>query len=300
MRYRWPDGKQSAAVLSFDFDAESGFLFRQPEKARRSLGDLEERRFGPRVGVDRILRMLDRVKLRATFFIPAWTVENHLAEAKRVRDAGHEIGAHGNMHEALDGFDRPQEEAIMRAQLKILQDLLGVRPAGYRSPSWDVNVWTPDVVKTHGFLYDSSLMGSDVPYEVDTAHGPLTELPVQWLLDDAPLFRHVYGATNAIADPARVLDLWGREFTAMHAENGCFILTCHPFVSGRASRVALLEELVAHMRRSRGVWFTTCEEIARWHAERPTAASGPASLAAARRRAGRRGGRDGGRPRLVR
>ena len=56
MRYVWPDSQESAVVLSFDFDAESGFLFREPEKAQRSLGDLEERRFGPRVGVDRHFR----------------------------------------------------------------------------------------------------------------------------------------------------------------------------------------------------------------------------------------------------
>ena len=272
MRYRWPDGKQSAAVLSFDFDAESGFLFREPEKARRSLGDLEERRFGPRVGVDRILRLLDRLKLRASFYIPGWTVENHPAESARIRDAGHEIGAHGNMHEALSFLDETQEERVMREQLDILQSRLGVRPAGYRSPSWDVNVWTPDLLKRHGFLYDTSLMGNDVPYEVETGQGPLIEVPVQWLLDDAPLFRHVYGATNAIADPGRVLQMWSKEFAAMHRENGCFVLTCHPFVSGRASRIALLEDLVTYMRRSRGVWFATGEEVARWHASRPAAA----------------------------
>jgi peptidoglycan-N-acetylglucosamine deacetylase len=211
--------------------------------------------------------MLDRLKLRASFFIPGWTVEHHLAESKRIRDAGHEIGAHGNMHEAVGFLDRGEEEAIMRAQLAILRDLLGVRPAGYRSPSWDVNTWTPTVLKAHGFLYDSSLMGDDVPYEVETDRGPLVEVPVQWLLDDAPLFRHVYGATNAIADPARVFDLWSREFAAMHPENGCFVLTCHPYISGRASRVALLEDLVAFVRKRRGVWLTTCEAVARWHAE---------------------------------
>jgi peptidoglycan/xylan/chitin deacetylase (PgdA/CDA1 family) len=275
MRYVWPDGKRSAAVLSFDFDAESGFLSREPEKSKRSLGTLEERRFGPRVGVDRILRLLDRLKLRASFFIPGWTVENHLAPAKRIRDAGHEIGAHGNVHEAVDGMTREQEEAIMRAQLAILKDHLGVRPAGYRSPSWDVNMWTLDILKAHGFQYDSSLMGNDVPYEVDTTRGPLTEIPVQWLLDDAPLFRHVYGATNAIADPGRVLQMWSREFAAMHAENGCFVLTCHPFISGRASRIAMLEELVRFMRRSPGVWFTTGEAVARWHGERPASTGSP-------------------------
>jgi peptidoglycan/xylan/chitin deacetylase (PgdA/CDA1 family) len=166
----------------------------------------------------------------------------------------------------VDGLDAAQEEAVMRAQLRILADQLGVRPAGYRSPSWDVNVRTPGLLKAHGFLYDSSLMGDDVPYELPTEGGPLIEVPVQWLLDDAPLFRHVYGATNAIADPGRVLQMWSREFAAMHAEAGCFILTCHPFVIGRASRIVMLEELIAYMRGFPGVWFTTCEEVARWHA----------------------------------
>src|SRR5207245_1972774 len=130
-----------------------------------------------------------------------------------------------------------------------------------------LNRWTPCLLKTHGFRYDSSLMGNDVPYDVTTDEGPLTEIPVQWIMDDAPLFRHVYGATNAIADPGRVLQMWSKEFVAMHRENGCFVLTCHPFISGRASRVALIEELVGSMRRQRGVWFATCEEVARWHDE---------------------------------
>ncbi len=281
MRYRWPDGHTSAAVLSFDFDAESGFLFREPDKAVRSLAGLEERRFGPRVGVDRILRVLDRLKLHASFFIPGWTVENHLAESKRVRDAGHEVGAHGNVHEAVDFLDAAQEEKVMREQLAILRDLLDVHPAGYRSPSWDVNLRTPTILKRHSFLYDSSLMGNDVPYEVPTDDGPLVEVPVQWMLDDAPLFRHVYGATNAIADPARVFDLWSREFSAMHRENGCFVLTCHPFVSGRASRIALIEDLVRFMRRERGVWFTTCEQVARWHAHTGGRIAAPSGGAAA-------------------
>jgi len=86
-------------------------------------------------------------------------------------------------------------------------------------------------------------MGNDVPYEIATADGPLIEVPVQWIMDDAPLFRHVYGSTNAIADPARVFNLWSTEFAAMHKENACFVLTCHPFISGRASRVQLIEDL---------------------------------------------------------
>src|SRR5260370_28286004 len=89
MRYTWPKGKQSAVVLSFDFDAESGFYFREPEKAKRSLADLEERRFGPRVGVDRILRLMDRLELRASFSVPGCTAENHHSPSKLLRHAAH-------------------------------------------------------------------------------------------------------------------------------------------------------------------------------------------------------------------
>src|SRR5260370_348371 len=177
MRYRCPAGKQSAAVLSFDFDAESGFLFREPEKAKRSLGALEERRFGPRVGVDRILRLLDRLRLRASFFIPGWTAVHHLPQCKLIRDAGQGIGGAGNVQEAVGMLDAAQEKAVLEEQLAILRAELGVKPAGYRSPSWDVNVWTPALLKTHGFLYDSSLMGNDVPYDVQTPAGRLRDAP---------------------------------------------------------------------------------------------------------------------------
>src|SRR5258708_15096030 len=204
--------------------------------------------------------MLDPLRLRATFFIPGWTVVNHLAPCKRIRDAGHEIGAHGNVHEAVGMLDEVTEKRVMHEQLAILKDQLGVKPAGYRSPSWDVNVWTPALLKQHGFLYDSSLMGNDVPYEIATPEGPLTEVPVQWIMDDAPLFRHVYGASNAIADPARVFNLWRTEFAAMHREQACFVLTCHPFITLPAPRVPLTEGLVKFMRESDGVCFATFNE----------------------------------------
>ena len=105
------------------------------------------------------------------------------------------------------------------------------------------------------------LLGIDADRELYTTGGR----PVKIIMDDAPLFRHVYGATNPIADPARVFNLWSTEFTGMHREHSCFVLTCHPWVSGRASRVALIEDLVRFIRRQRGVWFATCDEVAEWH-----------------------------------
>ena len=267
MRYQWPEGNQCAVVLSFDVDAESGYVFRHPEEAARRLDEMEERRFGVRTGLPRILRLLERYRLPATFFVPGYTIEHHAAVVRTVVDAGHELGCHGNVHEAVHTLDEAAERRILREQLDIFQQAFGLRPAGYRSPSWSLNVRSPGLLKEFGFDYDSSLMGDDIPYFIDTPHGRLTEVPVQWLLDDAPFYRHVYGATNAIAEPDRVIGQWIQEFRGMYRENGCFVLTMHPYISGRASRVDGLERLIRAIRAEPGVWFATAQQVAAWAAE---------------------------------
>ncbi len=266
MRYEWPDGNRCAVVLSFDVDAESGYVFREPRKAAQQLGEMEERAFGPRTGLPRILRLLEQERIRASFFVPGYTLAKYTDRIKAIQAAGHELGGHGNVHETLDQLDEYQETAVLEQQLELFQQHLSLRPVGYRSPSWELNVRTPALLKRYGFAYDSSLMGDDVPYELDTPAGRLIEVPVQWLLDDAPLYRHVYGATNAIADPDRVVRMWSREFKGLYEENGLFCLTMHPWISGRAGRVDALRELIAYIRTFSGVWWATCGEVAEWAA----------------------------------
>jgi peptidoglycan/xylan/chitin deacetylase (PgdA/CDA1 family) len=251
-------------VLSFDVDAESGHVFREPEWARTRLDVMEERRFGVRTGVPRILRLLEKYSLSATFFVPGYTIEHHTEVIKTIQAAGHEMGCHGNVHEAVEFLDAAAERRVMEEQLEIYERRLGIRPKGYRSPSWSINNRTPGLLKEFGFVYDSSLMGDDIPYFVDTPHGRLAEVPIQWLLDDAPFYRHVYGATNAIAEPDRVIRLWTQEFRGMYRENGCFVLTMHPWVSGRAGRLDGLEQLIRAMREEPGTWFATCMQVAEW------------------------------------
>jgi peptidoglycan-N-acetylglucosamine deacetylase len=267
VRYRWPDGNQCAVVLSFDVDAESGYVYRNPKEAASQLDQMEERRFGVRTGVPRILRLLDKYSLPATFFVPGYTIEHHTDVIKSIQAAGYEMACHGNVHETLDTLDEAAERRVLREQLDIYEQHLGIRPTGYRSPSWSLNLRTPALLKEHGFLYDSSLMGDDIPYFVGTPRGELTEVPIQWLLDDAPFYRHVYGATNAIAEPDRVVRLWLQEFRGMYRENGCFVVTMHPWISGRASRLDGLERLIRAVRAEPGVWWATCKQVAEWQIE---------------------------------
>ncbi len=113
-------------------------------------------------------------------------------------------------------------------------------------------------MKRYGFRYDTSLMGDDIPYLVDTPSGDLLELPIQWILDDYP---H-YTTNVGISSPDKVFEVWSSEFAGYHRYNGVFILTMHPFVSGRPSRVLLLERMIEYINGFEGVWWATLEQIA--------------------------------------
>jgi peptidoglycan/xylan/chitin deacetylase (PgdA/CDA1 family) len=210
--------------------------------------------------------MLARNDLKASFFIPGFTAELHEDLVQRMLEEGHEIGHHGYYHERPDGLSDEEEEAVLVRGSETIERITGSKPLGYRSPSWELKPGTPALLRKHGFLYDSSLMGDDVPYKAEAGDGELIELPVQWILDDFPFFGLVPPALGT-ASPEHVFNVWQEEFDAMVPLNSIFVLTMHPFVSGRPSRVAMLERLVRHMREVDGVWFATLAEIAQYCAD---------------------------------
>lgn len=267
-RYRWPHGAQCAVVFSVDPDAESGLVFQKPHEAATRLDEMEERRFDPRTGVDRILRLFETYSVPSTWFIPGYTIEHHTEVVKRIQASGVELGAHGNVHEPPHLLGGPDaERRVLDEQLKLFEDVLGVRPLGYRAPGASLTLHTPRILKECGFLYHSNLMGDDIPYFVQTPHGPLVEIPTSWMLNDAPFYRHVYGMPNQMADPDRVVGQWIQEFDGMYRENGCYVMLAHPYLSGRAGRLAGLERLIRAIRSYPNVWWTTCIEVARWQLE---------------------------------
>jgi peptidoglycan/xylan/chitin deacetylase (PgdA/CDA1 family) len=268
-RFTWPPGQQCAAMLCFDVDGETTALSEDPALSRRRTL-MSQCEYGPRVGVPRLLGLLDHLQVPATFFIPGYIVERHPRMVEAIVSAGHEVGLHGYLHEKLAGLSMTEEEGILVRCIEILERHTGRRPTGYRAPWFELNPWTPALLARHGLSYCASAMGDDVPYLYDNG---LVEIPGQWMLEDWEQF-----AFNA--DPAwgvtpenceKVFDLWWREFEAMHDFGCCFVLTLHPWLSGRPSRVRLLEELVCAMREKSGVWFARGEEIAAYVRAHPEA-----------------------------
>jgi peptidoglycan/xylan/chitin deacetylase (PgdA/CDA1 family) len=267
--FRWPDGVRAAALFSFDMDAEAAMLADHPETAGY-LDVLAHQRYGPRTGVPRLLRMLDRLRLRTTFFIPGRLAETWPDLARSVRNAGHEIGHHGYLHESVHGVGEETELGELDRGLAALDEVLGVRPVGYRAPSWDMNLRTPGLVASRGFRYDSGLMDADHPYRLATGPGPdaptLVELPVHWSLDDWNRYNYVPGltGTGVIGRPSEVCAAWAEELDATVEVGGMFTLTMHPFVSGRPARAAALERLIERAAAIDGLWLAAGDEIAAW------------------------------------
>ena len=268
-RFVWPDGKKCAVMLCFDVDGETTALSEDPSLVNH-LTTMSQCRYGPTVGVPRLLGLLEHLSVRGTFFIPSWIVENHPRMTEAIGKGGHEIGAHGHLHEKLAHLDPNEEEGVLLKSMGILERITGKRPLGYRAPWFEINPGTSDLLKKNGFLYNASMMSDDVPF---LHQNGLVEIPGQWMLEDWEQFAfNAEPAWGSIPEDCdKVFRLWMREFEAMRDYGCCFVLTLHPWLSGRPSRVQLLERLISGIQASGDAWIATGEEIAQWVVENPLA-----------------------------
>jgi peptidoglycan/xylan/chitin deacetylase (PgdA/CDA1 family) len=221
--------------------------------------------YGPLVGVPRILDLLADYPLPATFFVPGLTADRYPETVAAIAEAGHEIGHHGYSHASPVRLDDAAERADFERGLAALERL-GVRPKGYRTPSWEASERTFDLVTEHGLVYDSTLMDDDRPYVLETAHGPLVELPPHWGLDDWNQYMYLPDPRSGpwtVHPPSRALDVWRAELDGMRRHRCLFCLTLHPFLSGRPGRIEALRLLVEHALECGDVDFVDCREAAR-------------------------------------
>lgn len=254
----WPNNSKVAVCLSFDIDNESPILAQGITLPVPLSGE----QYGATQGLPRLLALLDREQIPASFYIPAVSAILAPDMIPAIMKSGrHEIGVHGWIHENLpDLNDKDEEERLLRQVVEYLTKATGTRPVGNRAPSWAFSNYTINILRKIGFAYDSSLMAMDQPYELlsngeDTG---MVELPVDWIQDDGLYF----GPTGTMPSADLVYQTFQEEFDRAYHEGTMFMLTMHPAISGHRSRVDQLEKLIAHMKAMPGVWFATGQQIA--------------------------------------
>ena len=259
----WPGGARCAVALSFDSDHETQTL----RWGEASPGKLSQGEFGSRVSIPRILRLLERYDIPATFFVPAVIAMLYPDEQRTIVGNGHEIGIHSWIHELNSALSPEVERDLQMRAADTLERISGQRPVGIRTPSWDFSLHTMAITREMGLLYDSSLMADDDPYEILEDNQPtgVVELPVEWIRDDAPYWAmDRFSGLRPYTPPSGVLEVFVREFDGAYQEDGLFLLTMHPHVIGHRSRMQVLEELIQHIRSHAGVWFATHADVARY------------------------------------
>jgi peptidoglycan/xylan/chitin deacetylase (PgdA/CDA1 family) len=262
----WPGGARCAVALSFDSDHETNEL----RDGGKSIGRLSWGQYGARVAVPRILKLLERHGVPATFYVPAVTALIHPDEQRRIVAEGHEIGIHGWIHELNSVLPHQDERELMLRSADTLEKICGRRPVGMRTPSWDFSWNTLSIAAEMGLVYDSSLMSDEDCYDLllDGEKCGVVELPVEWVRDDAVYFMmNRFSALRPYTPPADVFDIFRREFEAACEDGGLFQLTMHPHVIGYRSRIWILDELIRLAKARPGVWFGTHEAVARWAGE---------------------------------
>ena len=252
----WPGGARVAVLFSFDVDNETVQGLRD---GNVSVGPLSQGEYGSRVALPRVVDLMDREQVPSTFFFPAWSLKLAPEQADVIQASGrHEIAVHGWIHERNSALDGATEERLLRQAVDALTELTGERPVGYRAPSWNFSPNTLYIVKRLGFLYESSLMADDRPYELVQNGEPtgVVELPVEWIMDDAPLFNP---QGTRYSPPREVMQVWIDEFDKAWEEQTMFLLTMHPHIIGHRSRIVALEGVIEHIKARGGAWFATHE-----------------------------------------
>jgi peptidoglycan-N-acetylglucosamine deacetylase len=258
----WPTNGKVAFALSFDLDNETPSL----RDGITSPSELSQGEYSSRAGLGRILALLDKYQIKASFFVPAVTAKLYPLSVKQIVAGGHEIGIHGWIHERNSLLTEPQERDLLTRSATTLREISGKRPVGIRTPSWDYSPSTMKIVRELNLLYDSSLMADDRPYEVliEGKRTGVVELPVEWILDDYPYFgMDRVAPIRPHISPEDVLDIWRKEFDVAYEEGTLFLLTMHPHITGHRSRIVILEKLIQYMKSKQDVWFATHEQVAR-------------------------------------
>jgi peptidoglycan/xylan/chitin deacetylase (PgdA/CDA1 family) len=261
----WPNGAKVAVAITFDMDADSLVHIEHPQDSITRVSTMSMLRYGPQVGVPRILEGYRRYGLKQTFFVPAWCIEHYPEAVDAMVKDGHEVGFHGYIHEAPNALSRSEEQYWMQRSIAVIEQHTGKRPCGNRSPLYNYSIHTTDLLVEEGFVYDSSLMGDDVPYILDNGKGEIVELPSSWALDDWPPYVHSIDLNYMfqIMSPDRAMESFMAEFEAMRsAGGGLWIGVWHPFVSGRLSRWLRIEKMIEYMLNTGDVWFARLEDIA--------------------------------------
>jgi allantoinase len=273
----WPGGAPVALWISVHLEFfplnPVGKPFKLPGGMVTPYPDLRHftlRDYGNRVGVQRLLRLFERLGLRASFPTNAAVARRTPSLVRDIARAGHELVGHGlDMdHPHYGGMDEAEERTLIGESLSLLRAAAGQPVEGWVSPGKSESWTTPELLVEQGVRWFGDWINDDMPFRFDTANGPLVALPHSAELDDRQILVEYRHAESAFAE--QLLDQ--HTFLAREAATGggrVLAITLHPWVIGQPHRIGALERALEAIVAA-GVWPVTGGELCRaWEAQQP-------------------------------
>lgn len=273
---RWPNGAQIAISVVVNYEEGSEYSLLDGDSThevnnevpspvplkQRDLANESFFEYGSRVGVWRILKILDEYSIPASFFSCALALERNPTVGPAIVSAGHEVVGHGNRWEEYYLLGKEDEKLAIETAVKSITASTGVRPVGWYTryaPSEN----TRELIASHGgFLYDSNSYSDDIPYYVDVDNNPWLVIPYSLEVNDTRFWR---GGMNR---PSDFLETLINTFDVLYeegAENPKLMnIGLHCRIAGRPSRAAVLKQFFDYVETKNNVWFTRRDQIADW------------------------------------
>lgn len=263
---KWPEGKKCAAMVTVNLDAEYFWLQLDPNCVNMPK-TLSMGQYGMGRGLERVLEILDKYNIKATFFVPGIVAEKYQEQLRNIICRGHEIASHGYMHENLALMSYEEQKETIYKGIKNIEKYCGVMPKGFRAPEGELTMDTLQIAKELGINYSSNLSDDDRPYFKELDNGEeFLEIPIHWALFDLPYFAFNYrpafpAGQGRISNYTGVLNNWKDEFWGYHNYGLCYVLQIDPQTIGNPGRSGLLEELFEYIDGFGDTWFATGSEM---------------------------------------
>jgi allantoinase len=268
---RWPEGAHVALVVflyfeAWEIDPPKGSVY--DKRHDGPLGGLfpnykgySQYEYGNRVGIMRVLDLLERHKLPVTVAANALACERYPHLVERFRERGYEFAAHGFSATRMlsSQMSEADERAAIAASIDAIARASGTRPRGWIGQDYGESTITPRLLAEAGLQYVADWGNDDQPYWLNTAT-PLLSVPNQAEWDDVQMIWHRKVHPTVWRDT--VLDAFAQLHTDGASSGTVFGLHVHPWLTGAPHRIAILEDVVRQIATAPHVWRTTAGVIA--------------------------------------
>jgi allantoinase len=223
------------------------------------------REYGHRVGVFRVLDVLDKYGIKPTVALDVLTAENYPFLVRHCLGRGCEVIAHGvSVSQMITSRMSDQEEReYIHTSVDALTRAIGSAPVGWLGPEYGESQRTPRLLAQAGIRYVCDWVNDEQPYPLNVPEGELYALPIALPVDD------VNALWDRRIDIDRYKEMIKETFETLYREgatNGrLLVLHLHPWLIGQPFRIGCLDEALSHIMNHQGVWAATGAEIIDWY-----------------------------------